>query len=206
MLLKIHPDNPDPKKISQVVDCLKGGGVIAFPTDTVYGIGCDLMNHRAMEKVAKIKGLTPEKANFSIICNDLSNISDFTKPIDTIVFKLMKKYLPGPFTFILAANNNTPKLFRASKKREIGIRVPDNNIPLEVVKKLGNPMITTSIHNNSDIIEYITDPELIYDRYKRQVDIVIHGGYGQNIASTIVNCVDKPFIVRQGLKEIDELI
>lgn len=199
MLLRINPDKPNSSEIAKVVNCLRDGGVVIYPTDTVYGIGCDINKQRAVERVCKIKGINPEKANFSFICSDLSHLADFTKPISTATFKLMKKAFPGPFTFILEANNNVPKLF-SSKKKTVGIRIPDNAICLEVVKQLGNPIMSTSVHDDDEIIEYTTDPELIYEKYKDKVDIVIAGGYGNNEASTVVDCSDGDFtILRQGM-------
>ncbi len=194
----MHPDNPAERQIRQIVEILKEGGVIIYPTDTVYGIGCDIYKPKAIERVAQIKGLKPEKANFSIICYDLSHISDFTRPIDNNIFKLMKRNLPGPFTFILEANNNVPKILKANRK-SIGIRVPDNKIIREIVKELGNPIITTSLKTNDEIIEYNTDPELIFEEYRNLVDAVIDGGYGGLVASTVVDCtVNPPEIVRMG--------
>ncbi len=199
MLLRINPDKPNYDEIAEAVTCLRDGGVIIYPTDTVYGIGCDIYKQRAVERVCKIKNVIPEKANFSFICSDLSHLSDFTKPIDTATYKLMRKALPGPFTFILEANNNVPKLFK-SKKKTVGIRIPDNIICLEIVKQLGNPIMSTSVHDDDEIIEYTTDPELIHEKYKDIVDIVIAGGYGNNEASTIIDCTDGDFtILRQGL-------
>lgn len=203
MLLRIHPDNPSPRQISQVVEILREGGVIIYPTDTVYGLGCDIFNTKAVERVARIKNVKLEKANFSFICYDLSHISDFTRQISNPIFKLMKSNLPGPFTFILDANSNVPKLFR-NKKKTVGIRVPDNNIPLEIVKELGNPIVTTSIHDIDRIIDYTTDPELIHENMGDLVDLVIDGGYGNNIPSTIVDCTtEEPWIVREGLGQIE---
>jgi tRNA threonylcarbamoyl adenosine modification protein (Sua5/YciO/YrdC/YwlC family) len=206
MLLRINPDKPNYDEIAQVVKCLRDGGVVIYPTDTVYGIGCDINKQRAVEKVCKIKGIDPEKANFSFICSDLSHLSDFTKPIDTATYKLMKKALPGPFTFILEANNNVPKLFR-SKKKTVGIRIPDNIICLEIVKQLGNPIMSTSVHDDDEIVEYTTDPELIHEKYKGLVDIVIAGGYGNNEASTVVDCSNGEFtVLRQGLGVLEEYL
>lgn len=203
MLVRIHPDNPAPRLIQQVVDILKKGGVIIYPTDTVYGLGCDIMNAKAVERIARIKGLKVEKANFSFICSDLSHLSDFTRHIDNPTFKLMKKHLPGPFTFILPANNSIPKLFK-NKKKTVGIRVPDHNIPLEIVKELGNPILTTSIHDSDKILDYTTDPELIHENYENLVDAVIDGGFGHNVPSTVIDCsADEHMILRQGLGEID---
>ncbi|MDP2888046.1 MAG: L-threonylcarbamoyladenylate synthase [Bacteroidota bacterium] len=198
MLIKIYPENPNPKEISLVVDVLKNGGLIIYPTDTVYGLGCDITNAKAVEKVARFKNVKVEKSNFSFICIDLSQLADFSKPISNQVFKLLKKYLPGPFTFILNANSNVPKYFKG-KKRTVGVRIPDSPIILEIVRVLGNPIMSTSIHDEDDILEYSTDPELIHEKFKDIADMVIDGGYGHNIPSTIVDCTeDVPVIIRQG--------
>ena len=198
MLIKIHAKNPSSRQIKTVVECLYDGGIIIYPTDTVYGLGCDIFKSKAVEKIALIKGIKKEKANFSFICHDLSQLSDYTKPISNEIYKLMKTSLPGPFTFILNANNKVPKLFQ-SKKKSVGIRIPDNNIISEIVKELGNPIMSTSIHDEDEIIEYTTDPELIHEKYKNIVDIVIDGGYGDNEASTIVDCTtDEIMILREG--------
>jgi len=198
MLLKIHPDNPNPRHIQTVLDCLNDGGIIIYPTDTVYGIGCDIYKTKAVEKIALIKGIKKEKANFSFICSNLSHISDFTRPINNEVYKMMKRNLPGPFTFILEANNKVPKLFQ-SKKKTVGIRVPDNNIINEIVQKLGNPIMSSSVYDEDEIIEYATDPELIHEKYGHLVDIVIDGGYGDNLPSTIVDCTqDEITVIREG--------
>lgn len=198
MLLKIYPENPNPRYIRMVVECLLDGGIIIYPTDTVYGLGCDIFKLKAIERIAQIKGIKAEKANFSFICNDLSQLADYSKPIPNPIFKLMKSNLPGPFTFILNASNNVPKLIQ-SKKKTVGIRIPDNAIPLEIVRELGNPIMSTSIHDDDEIIEYTTDPELIYEKYNKLVDIVIDGGYGDNEPSTVVDCtVDVPIIIREG--------
>jgi tRNA threonylcarbamoyl adenosine modification protein (Sua5/YciO/YrdC/YwlC family) len=203
MLIKIYPDNPNEKFIQQVVDVLKKGGIIIYPTDTVYGMGCDISNSKAIEKICKIRGIKPEKANFSIICYDLSHISDFTRQIDNETFRVIKKALPGPFTFIFNANKNVPKLL-SSNKKTVGIRVPDNTIAREIVKMLGNPIISTSIHDDDEIIEYSTDPELIHEKYKDMVDLVIDAGYGDNEPSTIVDCSEGNFeIIRQGKGDLD---
>ncbi len=203
MLLKIHPENPSSRQINTVVETLQKGGVIIYPTDTVYGLGCDIFNPKAVEKVARIKGVHPEKTNFSFICYDLSHLSDFTKLVDNNTFRLMKKYLPGPYTFILHANNRVPKLFK-NKKRTVGIRVPDNNIALEIVRVLGNPIVTTSIHDDDDVLEYTTDPELIHEKYKSVVDIVIDGGYGNNVPSTVIDCTEEvPEIIREGIGNLE---
>jgi len=198
MLIKIYPENPNPKEISLVVDVLKNGGLIIYPTDTVYGLGCDITNAKAVEKVARFKNVKVEKSNFSFICVDLSQLADFSKPISNQLFKLLKRYLPGPFTFILNANSNVPKYFKG-KKRTVGVRIPHSPIILEIVRVLGNPIMSTSIHDEDDILEYSTDPELIHEKFKDIADLVIDGGYGHNIPSTIVDCTeDVPVIVRQG--------
>ncbi|MBX7225177.1 MAG: threonylcarbamoyl-AMP synthase [Chitinophagales bacterium] len=206
MLLEIHPSNPDERKIKQVVECLKNGGLIIYPTDTVYGLGCDVFNQKAFEKLARLKGIKPEKANFSIVCFDLSHISDFTLNLDTATFKLMKKALPGPFTFILKANNAIPKMFKNNKKT-IGIRIPDNLIARTIVKELGNPIVSTSIHSGDEILDYLTDPYEIHEAFEKLVDIVIDGGSGGIIPSTIVNCTgDEPELLREGKGDINEFI
>jgi tRNA threonylcarbamoyl adenosine modification protein (Sua5/YciO/YrdC/YwlC family) len=198
MLIKIYPENPNPKDVRQVVDILKSGGIIIYPTDTVYGLGCDIMNAKAVERIARYRNIEIEKSNFSFICSDLSHVADFSKPLSNQVFKLLKRYLPGPFTFILNANSNVPKYFKG-KKKTVGIRIPDNSIILEIVRELGNPIMSTSIHDDDEIIEYSTDPELIHEKFENIADMVIDGGYGDNIPSTIVDCTDEiPVIVRQG--------
>ncbi|NLF44025.1 MAG: threonylcarbamoyl-AMP synthase, partial [Bacteroidales bacterium] len=181
------------------------GGIIIYPTDTVYGLGCDIFKHKAVERVATIKGINLSKANFSFICYDLSHITDFTRPLSNPTYKLMKKATPGPFTFILEANNNVPKLFQ-TKKKTVGIRVPDNSICREIVNVLGNPILTTSIYDEDELIEYTTDPELIYEKYKDLVDIVIDGGFGGNQASTVIDCTSDEFeVLRQGKGLTDNL-
>lgn len=203
MLIKIYPENPDEKRIQQVIDVLKKGGVIVYPTDSVYSMGCDMANKRAVEKMAQLKGVKLEEANFSLICYDLSNISEYTVQFGTDIYKMMKRALPGPYTFILNANKNIPKLFQ-SKKQTIGIRVPDNNIARTIVNQLGNPMLSTSVHDDDEILEYTTDPELIHERYDGQVDLVIDGGFGNNEASTVIDCTEEtPEIVRQGIGVVD---
>jgi len=205
MLIHIHPKNPEPKKIKTVVECLLDGGVIIYPTDTVYSIGCLLTKSKGIERVARIKGVKVEKANFSIVCHDLSNLSDYSRHVNTNIYKIMKKALPGPFTFILDASNKVPKYFNSDKK-EIGIRIPDHLIPQEIVKESGAPLISTSVHDNDEVLEYTTDPELIYERYENLVDLVIAGGYGNNVASTVINCTSGlPEIVRQGIGITDDL-
>lgn len=205
-LIKIHPDNPDVRKVQQVVEIVRNGGVIIYPTDTVYGMGCDIFNHKAIDRILRIKGLKLKNANLSFICYDLSHISEYAKHINNPVFKLMKKALPGPFTFILEASSRVPKILHANKKT-VGIRVPDHNIPREIVHALGNPIITTSIHDEDEVVEYSTDPSLIYDKYESLVDAVIDGGYGNNVPSTIVDCTGDEFeVVRQGLGDINQFI
>jgi tRNA threonylcarbamoyl adenosine modification protein (Sua5/YciO/YrdC/YwlC family) len=202
--LKIYPDNPNESAIKKVVDVLKNGGLVIYPTDTVYGLGCDITNSKALERIAKIKGIKLEKANFSFICHDLSHISDFIKQIDTSTFKLLKKSLPGPYTFILPGNNSLPKEFK--KKTTVGIRVPDNNIALEIVRQLGNPIVSTSIHDEDEVLEYSTDPELIFEKWQNLVDLVIDGGYGDNIGSTIIDLSgDAPIVIREGKGSLDIL-
>ncbi len=201
MLLKIHPETPEPRKISKVVECLKEGGVVIYPTDTIYGLGCDIHNQKAVEKVCQIKNMNPKKANLSFICYDLSHISEYAK-VDTPVFKVMKKALPGPFTFILQASNKVPKILDTNKKT-VGIRIPHHLIPRSIVQELGNPIITTSIHAEDEVLEYATDPSLIYDDYHKLVDIVIDGGYGKNIASTVVDSTQGEFsILREGIGDL----
>lgn len=202
MIIKIYPENPNPKEIRKVVQMLQDGAVIIYPTDTVYGLGCDINKYKSAEQVARIKGLNLEKADMSFICHDLSHVSYYTTQIDNTTFKLMKRNLPGPFTFILNANNNVPKYFR-KKKKTVGVRIPDNPIIREIVKVLEQPMINTSVYDADSVIEYTTDPELIHEKYKNQVDAVIDGGFGKNIPSTIVDCTgDEPVIVRQGIGEL----
>ncbi|WP_413998429.1 L-threonylcarbamoyladenylate synthase [Flavobacterium sp. W1B] len=202
--IKIYPDNPNEKEIAKVVKTLKEGGLIIYPTDTVYGLGCDITNTKALERIAKIKGVKLEKANFSFICHDLSNLSDYVKQIDTATFKILKRALPGPYTFILPGNNNLPKEFK--KKTTVGIRVPDNSIALEIVSQLGNPIVSTSIHDDDDVIEYTTDPELIFEKWQNLVDIVIDGGYGDNVGSTIIDLSDyEPKVIREGKGSLDIL-
>jgi tRNA threonylcarbamoyl adenosine modification protein (Sua5/YciO/YrdC/YwlC family) len=203
MLLKLYEENPNPRRIMEVVDVLKDGGVIIYPTDTVYGLGCDITRPKAIERIARIKGLKAEKANFSFIVYDLSHLSDYTRPIENHIYKLMRKNLPGPFTFILEANSNVPKLMK-SKKKTVGIRIPDNQIILEIVKYLGNPILTTSVHSDDEILDYTTDPELIHEDMGHLVDIVIDGGYGNNIPSAIIDCTGPEIVIlREGEKELE---
>lgn len=198
MLLKIHPDNPSQKQIRTVTDCLRNNGVIIYPTDTVYGLGCDIFKPKAVERIACIKGVRLDKARFSFICYDLSHLSDFCKPISNQAFKMMKRLLPGPYTFVLPANNKVPD-FVLGRKKTVGIRIPDNSIARQIVYELEHPIISTSVHDEDEIIEYTTDPELIYEKYKNSVDIVIDGGFGDNEASTVIDYTsDEPVIIRQG--------
>jgi tRNA threonylcarbamoyl adenosine modification protein (Sua5/YciO/YrdC/YwlC family) len=200
--IKIYEDKPNEAAIAKVVKVLRDGGIVIYPTDTVYGLGCDITNSRALERIAKIKGVKLEKANFSFICHDLSNLSDYVKQIDTSTFKILKRALPGPYTFILPGNNNLPKEFK--KKTTVGIRVPENNITLEIVRQLGNPIVTTSIRDEDDVIEYTTDPELIFEKWQNLVDMVIDGGYGDNVGSTIIDLSgDEPIIIREGKGSVD---
>jgi tRNA threonylcarbamoyl adenosine modification protein (Sua5/YciO/YrdC/YwlC family) len=199
MLIRVYPENPNLKHIRQVVDLLEIGGIIIYPTDTVYAMGCDIRANKSIEKIARFKGLNPDNPDLSLIFHDMSQLSDYTIIRDNTTFKLLKRNLPGPFTFIVRANNQIPKLFK-NKKKVVGIRIPDNQIILEIVRELGRPVITTSIHDPDEIIEYTTDPELIHEKYRDFADIVIDGGYGRNEASTIVDCTgDEPEIIRQGL-------
>lgn len=200
--IKIYPENPNEKEIQKIVKILKDGGLIIYPTDTVYGLGCDITNTKALERIAKIKGVKLEKANFSFVCNDLSNISEYVKNLDTSSFKILKRSLPGPYTFILEGNNNLPKEFK--KKKTVGIRVPDNSIVLELVKQLGNPIVSTSIYDEDEVIEYTTDPELIFEKWQQKVEAVIDGGYGNNVASTIIDLTgSEPEVLREGKGDID---
>lgn len=203
--VKLYAENPEQKKIEQIAAILGNGGLVIYPTDTVYGLGCDITKAKSIEAIASLKGIKPEKANFSIICYDLSQIAMYAK-VSTVVYKVMKKALPGPFTFILPASSQLPKSL-SNKKKSIGIRIPDLSIPRLLVKELGNPIITTSIHDEDDIIEYATDPELIFEKFQNKVDVVIDGGYGNVVASTIVDCTNDEFtIVRQGLGDLDAFL
>jgi tRNA threonylcarbamoyl adenosine modification protein (Sua5/YciO/YrdC/YwlC family) len=203
MLLKIYPENPNERSIQQIVDCLKKGGVIICPTDTVYGFACDIFNTKAIERICRIKGINPKKANFSFICYDLSHIADYSR-VDNHVFKLMKRLLPGAFTFILPARSNVPDIFQINK-RTVGIRVPDNNIPREIVRFLGNPILSSSVHTDDDLVEYSTDPELMWEKYRDVVDMVVDGGYGDIQYSTVMDCTGPEIeIVREGKGNIEE--
>jgi tRNA threonylcarbamoyl adenosine modification protein (Sua5/YciO/YrdC/YwlC family) len=203
-LLKIYDENPSQKHINKVVEVLKNGGLIIYPTDTVYGLGCDITNTSALEKIAQIKGVKLEKANFSFVCEDLSNLSDYVKQIDSATFKVLKRNLPGPFTFILPGNNNLPNVFK--KKKTVGIRVPDNAICRSIVATLGNPIVSTSIYDEDEVLEYTTDPELIKEKWDHLVDLVIDGGYGDNIPSTVVDLTTpQPEVIREGKGSTENL-
>ena len=200
--IKLYNENPNEKEIAKIVEVLRNGGLIIYPTDTVYGLGCDITNTKALAKIARIKGVKLEKANFSFVCSDLKNLSDYVKQIDSSTFKLLKRALPGAYTFIMQGNNNLPKDFK--KKKTVGIRVPDNLIARTIVERLGNPIVSTSIYDEDDVIEYTTDPELIFEKWQNLVDIVIDGGYGDNTASTVIDLSgDEPVIIREGKGDID---
>jgi len=202
--IKIYKDNPNPIEIKKAVDVLKKGGLVIYPTDTVYGLGCDFTNTKAIEKIARIKGVKLEKANFSFICNDLSHLSDYVKQIDTPTYKLLKRALPGPYTFILPGSKSLPKVFK--KKKTVGIRIPDNSIARAIVEELGNPIISTSIHDEDDVLEYTTDPELIFEKWHHLVDGGRDGGFGDNHASTIIDLtVTEPIVIRKGKGSTDIL-
>ncbi len=207
LFLPIHPKNPEPRKIKQVVDCLQEGGIIIYPTDTIYGLGCDLHNSRAIERICQVKQINPKKANLAFICYDLSHISEYARNLSNATFRLMKKALPGAFTFVLPATNKVPKILDNNRKT-VGIRIPNHPIPRQIVLELGNPIITTSLHNDEgESINYINDPELIYEKFKNQVDIIIDGGMGGIQPSTIVDCTNDDFeIIRQGAGNLDEYL
>ena len=199
--IKIYNENPNQKVIDQVVRVLKSGGLVIYPTDTIYGLGCDITNNKALEKIALIKGVKLDKAKFSFICNNLSHLSDYVKQIDSTTFKILKRALPGPYTFILPGSNNLPKVFK--KKKTVGIRIPDNNIIRTLVENLGNPIVSTSIRDDDEILEYTTDPELIFEKWGNLVDVVIDGGYGDNQASTVIDLTNDPIVIREGKGSID---
>ncbi len=202
MVLKFYEENPSQRHLTTVAECLRDGGVIIYPSDTVYSFGCDIYKSKAVEKIARLKGLDPKRNNFSIICEDLSSLSDYSKPIPNHIFRVMKRCLPGPYTFILPANNKVPKIFQ-HKKKTVGIRIPDNNIARSIVHELGNPILSTSLHHEDEILDYYANPENIIDKYKDLVDIIIDGGPGGNIPSTIVDCSnDDCEIIREGLGDI----
>jgi len=200
--VKLYPENPNERIMQEVVYCLREGGLVIYPTDTVYGLGCDITNVKAMERLAKLKQVKLEKANFSFICEDLSNLSDYVKQIDTATFKLLKRALPGPYTFVLPGSKKLPHPFK--KRKTVGIRVPDNPIILGLVSRLGNPIVSTSIRDDDDIVEYTTDPELIYEKWDKKVDMVIDAGYGGNEASTVIDLsTPEPTIIREGKGNFD---
>ena len=202
LLLHIHPDNPNERHIKTVVQCLLDGGIIIYPTDTIYGLGCDIFNHKAVERIAKLKNIDPAKAQLSFVCNDLSDLSKYTKSIDTPLYRLLKKYLPGPYTFILPASKEVPKILQ-SKKSTIGLRVPDNNIVKTMLERLGHPILSASLPG--DMVEEYTDPELMFENFERQIDIVIDGCIGGIVPSTIIDCTKEPYeVIRMGLGEWHE--
>ena len=202
MFVRLYEDNPNERDICSIVGVLKEGGVIIYPTDTIYAIGCDINNVKAVQRVCQLKGVKPEKASFSMICRDLSNIATYAK-VSNETFKVMKRNLPGPYTFILPAISKLPNVLM-NKRKTIGIRVPDNRIVMAIVEELGNPLLTTSVKADDDVVEYMTDPELIYEKYGKSVDVVVDGGYGQNVASTVVDCTGPSIeIVRQGIGELE---
>ena len=202
--VKIYEENPNPRVIAKVVNVLRRGGLVIYPTDTVYGLGCDITNAKALERIARIKGVKVAKANWSFICADLSNLSDYVRQIDTTTFKILKRALPGPYTFILPGNNNLPKDFK--KKKTVGIRVPNNSIARDIVVELGNPIVSTSIRDEDDVLEYTTDPELILEKWDNLVDLVIDGGYGDNTASTVIDLSgNEPMVLRKGKGSLDVL-
>lgn len=203
-LIKMYNENPSPRALASVAEVLRKGGLIIYPTDTVYGLGCDITNSKALEKIARIKKVRLDKANFSFICYDLSNLSSYVRQIETPVYKLLKRALPGPYTFVLQGNNKLPKDFK--KKKTVGIRVPDNNIIRSIVKELGNPIVSTSIYDEDELIEYTTDPELIFEKWKDLVDMVIDGGYGDNVPSTIIDVSgDEVEVIREGKGSLEIL-
>jgi tRNA threonylcarbamoyl adenosine modification protein (Sua5/YciO/YrdC/YwlC family) len=202
VLIKLYEDNPNPKDVQLAVKIIRKGGLVIYPSDTVYALGCDITNTKALERIAQIKGVKLEKANFSFVCEDLSNLSDYVKQIDTTTFKLLKRNLPGPYTFILPGNNNLPSVFK--KKKEVGIRVPDNAIAQALVRELGNPIVSTSIKDEDEVIEYTTDPELIYEKWHKLVDVVIDGGFGGNVASTVIDLTgSEPVLIRKGKGSVE---
>lgn len=206
MLLKLYEESPSARHIKRAADTLREGGIIIYPTDTIYAIGCDLYNTRGLDRLARIKGMKRNEARFSFICHDLSQLSDYTKPISNDVFRLMRSLLPGPYTFILEANNNVPKNVQR-KRKQVGIRVPDNNITRAIVAELGNPIMSTSIHDTDEVIEYTTDPELIYEKFRDQVDLVINGGYGDNQPSTVIDCTgEEVIILREGKGPVEDIL
>jgi tRNA threonylcarbamoyl adenosine modification protein (Sua5/YciO/YrdC/YwlC family) len=203
MLLYVHPENPQPRNIKIIIECLLDGGIIIYPTDTIYGLGCSIFQHKAIEKICRLKNIDPKKAQFSFICNDLSDLSTYTKSISTPLYRLLRNYLPGPYTFILPASKQVPKILK-SKKETIGLRIPDNNIACTIIRELGHPILSTSLPG--EMVEEYTDPEIMYDNFKNQVDIVVHGGIGGMVPSTVLDCtVEPPIMVRQGLGIWEEI-
>jgi len=204
--IRLYEENPDPRKITQVVNVLRSGGLIIYPSDTIYGLGCDIFNQKAVDKVRRIKNINDKKMDLAFVCYDLSHLSVYAKNVSTPVFKLMKKILPGPYTFILNASSKVPRILKV-KKKKVGIRIPNNRIPREIVQELGNPIVTTSLHDDDKILEYATDPELIYEQYKNHVDLIINGGYGDNQASTIIDYSGEELeIIREGKGEINKFL
>ncbi|OUT98061.1 MAG: threonylcarbamoyl-AMP synthase [Flammeovirgaceae bacterium TMED32] len=204
--IRLYEENPDPRKITHIVNVLRNGGLIIYPSDTIYGLGCDIFNQKAVDKVRRIKNINNKKIDLAFVCYDLSHLSVYAKNVSTTVFKLMKKILPGPYTFILNASSKVPKILKV-KKKKVGIRIPNNRIPREIVQELGNPIVTTSLHDDDKILEYATDPELIYEQYKNQVDLIIDGGYGDNQASTIIDYSGEELeIIREGKGEINKFL
>ena len=204
--IRLYEENPDPRKITQIVNVLRSGGLIIYPSDTIYGLGCDIFNQKAVDKVRRIKNINDKKMDLAFVCYDLSHLSVYAKNVSTPVFKLMKKTLPGPYTFILNASSKVPKILKV-KKKKVGIRIPNNRIPREIVQELGNPIVTTSLHDDDKILEYATDPELIYEQYKNHVDLIINGGYGDNQASTIIDYSGEELeIIREGKGEINKFL
>ena len=204
--IRLYEENPDPRKITQIVNVLRSGGLIIYPSDTIYGLGCDIFNQKAVDKVRRIKNINDKKMDLAFVCFDLSHLSVYAKNVSTPVFKLMKRILPGPYTFILNASSKVPKILKV-KKKKVGIRIPNNRIPREIVQELGNPIVTTSLHDDDKILEYATDPELIYEQYKNQVDLIIDGGYGDNQASTIIDYSGEELeIIREGKGEINKFL
>ncbi len=206
MFLKLYEENPEIKKVEAIVDILKNDGVIIYPTDTVYAMGCSILSSKGIERISRFKGIKPGKGRFSLLCSDMSQVSEYTKNISTPVFKVMKKALPGPYTFILKSGNQLPRSLNSNQKT-VGIRIPDHNIPITLIRELGHPIITTSIHDEDEVIEYSTDPELIFEKFAHMTDAVIDGGYGKNIPSTIIDCTNDAFeIVREGLGDVDAIL
>lgn len=205
MLLDIHPQNPDARKIKQVVEALRKGAVVILPTDTIYALACDLFQYKAFEQICRIKEVKPEKANFSLLCSDLSNISEFTRAFDRSIYKLLNRALPGPYTFILEASSEVPSMFR-SKKKTIGLRIPDNKIIQAVIAELGHPLVATSLHHIDELIEYPTDPQEIHEQYENLIEMMVDGGYGKILASTVIDCTDgEPKVIREGAGSVDIL-